>query len=271
MSKLFDWSSYISHQTQDLLDCFWVAWGILEVTGEFLHDEIFVNLLEGYEKNSQIKIIKKLIEKKECTISYCINAKDVVRDKQLSKKYLSFEKYILKQLALIKSSLGINPQIIITMLDKDFIPPHIRELEELTKQQGYTSIRFYIGDIYHIKENSLHIITSYGEKTGKSTIANSSWKQSVGYASLPIEEYDDNHSLNLIAKCYNYNSQDKEQKNISHLSRYILNKDDIVLKEKGLTILKERLAYYENLYTSWYAEEEQIDEIKSLLTKIAII
>ena len=144
MSQLFPGSEYITHQTQVLLDSFDNKGGILEVTGEFLHDDMFVKILTGYEKNTQIQIMKKLISSKNCILTYCINAKDVVRDKQLSQKYLPFEKYILKQIALIKSSLLLTPNIIITMLDRDFIPPHIRELEELIQQQGCKSSHFYL-------------------------------------------------------------------------------------------------------------------------------
>lgn len=268
MSHLFHWSEYIKHQSQVLLDCFSDSGGTLEVTGEFLQDKLFMDLLPGYEKNSQITIIKQLIDNKKCTVSYCINAKDVVRDKQLSKKYLSFEKYILKQLALIKFSLWVNPQVIITMLDKDFIPPHIRELEELIRQQGYTSSHFYLSDIYQTEDNTVHLLTSYGEKTGKSTIAHSSGVKSHLYSSLPIAEYNNFHPLNIVSNCYQYNTIDKDTENTSLLSAYIKDPKDITLQVNCTKKVQERLEYYETLYLSWHAEEEQVEEIQSNLTTL---
>lgn len=270
MSQLFHWSEYITQQTQVLLDSFDEQGGILEVSGEFLHDDMLVKLLPGYEKNTQIQIMKKLITQKKSTLTYCINAKDVVRDKQLSQKYLPFEKYILKQIALIKSSLWIIPNIIITMLDRDFIPPHIRELEELIIQQGCKSSHYYLWDVYKTDNFSINILCSYDTNTGKSTLAQSSNLSHFLYSPLPIESLGEDHPINGLAKSYKYNSI-SEHKNICILSTSIIEQNNDIIINNSIKILNERLDHYEKLYASGYVDEEEVEEIKQILNKFTTI
>ena len=268
MSHLFPWSEYIVQQTQVLLDSFDEQGGMLEVTGEFLHDDIFVKLLPGYEKNTQIQIMRKLILSKKCSLTYCINAKDVVRDKQLSQKYLPFGKYILKQIALIKYCLWITPNIIITMIDRDFIPPHIKELEELIEQQGCKSSHFYLWDSYKTNGSAMNILCSYDTNTGKSTIIQSSNIPYFLYSPLPIASLGQDHPLNITSQCYNYMMQENDSHNICILDEYISFLDKNILQENCIKLIQERAEYYEKLSASWYAEEEEGEEIQTMLTKL---
>ena len=145
MTKLFHWSEYITQQSQVLLDYFQGGGKIIEIGGRFLHDEFLTQVLPGYEKHSQALILTNLFDTYPNTnLIYCISAKDLVRDKQFSQKYMSFEKYILKELARITSSLHKKAHIVITLMDDEFVPPHVRELEELLQNQWYTTEHFLL-------------------------------------------------------------------------------------------------------------------------------
>jgi len=133
----FNGSLYIQKQTQAILDRLAQTDGplYLEVGGHFLIDNHASRVLSGYIPDSKAQIFRKLAETVDLSIIFCINAKDVVRDRQFSQKYTSFEKYLLKELESITNILNITPSICFTMLDHDFIPPHIRELESLLQSQ----------------------------------------------------------------------------------------------------------------------------------------
>jgi len=158
----FNGSLYIQKQTQAILDRLAQTDGplYLEVGGHFLIDNHASRVLPGYIPDSKAQIFCKLAETVDLSIIFCINAKDVVRDRQFSQKYTSFEKYLLKELESIKNILNITPSICFTMLDHDFIPPHIRELESLLQSQWYHTYHKYMIDGY--PNNTSHILSDHG-------------------------------------------------------------------------------------------------------------
>lgn len=141
----FNWPLYIQQQTQAILDRLsessWTLY--LEIGGHFLVDHHASRVLPGYIPDSKAQIFKNLAEHTNLSIIFCINARDVVRDRQFSQKYISFEKYLLNELENIKNTLNITPSICFTMLDHDFIPPHSRELEEKLQSQWYITYHKY--------------------------------------------------------------------------------------------------------------------------------
>jgi uncharacterized protein (UPF0371 family) len=158
----FNGPLYIEKQTQAILDRLAETDGplYLEVGGHFLIDNHASRVLPGYIPDSKAQIFKKLTETVDLSIIFCINAKDVVRDRQFSQKYVAFEKYLLKELESIKNILNITPSICFTMLDHDFIPPHIRELESLLQSQWYHTYHKYMIDGY--PNNTSHILSDHG-------------------------------------------------------------------------------------------------------------
>lgn len=160
MSKTpFNWPLYIQQQTQAILDRLSESsWSLyLEVGGHFLVDHHATRVLPGYIPDSKAQIFKNLAQHTNLSIIFCINARDVVRDRQFGQKYISFEKYLLNELESIKKILpssgkdisggttaeGSGVRIVFTMLNHDFIPPHIRELEEKLQSQWYTTYHKY--------------------------------------------------------------------------------------------------------------------------------
>jgi uncharacterized protein (UPF0371 family) len=107
----------------------------LEIGGHFLVDDHASRVLPGYIADSKTQILKSMKEHANISVIFCINAKDVVRDRQFSQKYLSFEKYLINELKKCERLLEIRPEIAITMIDYDFIPPHSRELETVLREQ----------------------------------------------------------------------------------------------------------------------------------------
>ena len=158
----FNGPLYIQKQTQAILVRLVQTNGplYLEVGGHFLIDNHASRVLPGYIPDSKAQIFLKLAETIDLSIIFCINAKDVVRDRQFSQKYTSFEKYLLKELESITNILNITPSICFTMLDHDFIPPHIRELESLLQSQWYHTYHKYMIDGY--PNNTSHILSDHG-------------------------------------------------------------------------------------------------------------
>jgi uncharacterized protein (UPF0371 family) len=158
----FNWPLYIEKQTQAILDRLAQTDGplYLEIGGHFLIDNHASRVLPGYIPDSKAQIFHKLAEHTDLSVIFCINAKDVVRDRQFSQKYTSFEKYLLKELESIKNILNITPSICFTMLDHTFIPPHIRELESLLQSQWYHTYHKYMIDGY--PNNTSHILSDHG-------------------------------------------------------------------------------------------------------------
>lgn len=262
MTKLFHWSEYITQQSQVLLDYFeW--WGkIVEIGGQFLHDEFLTQVLPGYEKHSQAKILNNLFNTyPDITLTYCISAKDLVRDKQFSQKYCSFEKYILKELALISSSLHKKAHIVITLMDDDFVPPHVRELEELLHHQWYTTEQYALWTPYHLSHHPT-IVTSYDSNTGKSILCASTLVSFTTRAPLRVS-YNEHHPLNILAQAYHFSRQNKA--NISVLEQHISGSSPQQYLKSCTDLITHRIELYEKLFLSGYTDEEEIADIKNLL------
>lgn len=159
--KPFNWPLYIEKQTQAILErlqsCDKTLY--LEVGGHFLIDNHATRVLPGYIADSKAQIFQKLSEYADLSIIFCINAKDLIWDRQFSPKYTSFEKYLFKELESIKDLVKEKKsiKIAITMLSPDFIPPQIRELERELQSQWYRTYHKYMIDDY---PNNINLILS---------------------------------------------------------------------------------------------------------------
>lgn len=142
----FNWPLYIKQQTQAILDRLaensWTLY--LEVGGHFLVDNHASRVLPWYLADSKAQIFKKIAEHAELNVLFCINVKDIVRDRQFGQKYSSFEKHLMHELKECEAILQIKPTIVLTMLDHDFTPPHARELEEKLVSLGHTVYHKYL-------------------------------------------------------------------------------------------------------------------------------
>lgn len=222
----FNWSLYIEKQTQAILDRLsqtnWLLY--LEVGGHFLVDHHASRVLPGYIPNSKAQIFKNLAEHTKLSIIFCINARDVVRDRQFSQKYISFEKYLLNELETINNTLKTTPSICFTMLDHDFIPPHIRELEDKLQWQWYTTYHKYqiagyptntdlilspdgYGKDDHISVSSwITLVSACGSNSGKLNtclsqlyLDHTTWTNSnyTKFETFPIRNLPLHHPINL--------------------------------------------------------------------------
>lgn len=262
MTKLFHWSKYITQQSQVMLDYFQGGGKIIEISGPLLHDEILTHALSGYEHHSQSKILTNLFNTYPNTnLIYCISAKDLVRDKQFSQKYMSFEKYILKELARITSSLHKKAHIVITLMDDEFVPPHVRELEELLQNQWYTTEHYPLWKLYHFPDYPT-LVSSYEWQTGKSLLCASSWAPYTIRSPLPTS-YSEQHPLNILAQAYQYRSQ--ETLNLSVLEKHITDTDSEAYRHSCTSLIQERIVLYEKLLLSGYIDEQEVESLKKLL------
>jgi len=173
----FNGPLYIQKQTQAILDRLeqssWLLY--LEVGGHFLVDGHASRVLPGYIPDSKTQIFKNLAQHSDLSVIFCINAKDVVRDRQFSQKYLSFEKYLFNELESIRKNLpsltgwilgqaeGLGVRVCITMLDRDFIPPHVRELEAKLHEKWYDTYHKYMIDGYPNNTDLILSNNGYGK------------------------------------------------------------------------------------------------------------
>lgn len=117
----------------------------LEIGGKFLHDPHASRVLPGYHIDSKARIFAGL---PDAAVIFCLNAKDIVRDRQFTDKGEKYTKYVLKQLQLIQDTINIQPIISVNFLTPSFIPPDARSFMDILSQKGYTILHRYIIDEY---------------------------------------------------------------------------------------------------------------------------
>jgi len=144
----FDGNRYITLQTKAIQDRLALFPGklYLEIGGHFLIDNHASRVLPGYDPSSKEQIFAQVATDAE--ILYCINAKDIVRDRQFDEKHVAFDRYVRKELETITKKLTSKPHVVITMLDHDFIPYPVREFEETLIAGWYTVSHKYLIDNY---------------------------------------------------------------------------------------------------------------------------
>lgn len=145
--RWFDWDLYIEEQKNAILErILHFSWKLyLEIWGKFLMDAHASRVLPWFYPDTKKKIFADLIEQSE--IVFCVNAKDIVKDRQLSNEAISYVDYVFGMLADIKTNLDCMPKIAINMCNPDLMD-NIEKFEEVAVNRWYEVYKRYIIDWY---------------------------------------------------------------------------------------------------------------------------
>ncbi|USN59524.1 MAG: DUF1846 family protein [Candidatus Peribacteria bacterium] len=83
----------------------------LEIGGKFLYDPHAARVLPGFLADSKKQIFSSLMEQAE--IIFCMNANDIIRDRQLLSNKKSYLKVCLEMIENINRVLGTYPKVAI--------------------------------------------------------------------------------------------------------------------------------------------------------------
>ncbi len=145
----FDWEKYIRLQKEKILDRIANFSGgrlYLEIGGKFIYDAHAARVLPGFDPESKKKIFESL--KHQTEILFCVNAHDILSNRQLSNQNIEYKDYVYQMIKNIERNIWIKPHIVINNIDitdrfdiilefeKDFQRKQYRVWERY-KIQGY--------------------------------------------------------------------------------------------------------------------------------------
>ncbi|HVX92697.1 MAG TPA: DUF1846 domain-containing protein [Candidatus Dojkabacteria bacterium] len=261
----FDSKKYIELQSQAIeerVKKFSKGKLYLEIGGKFLFDPHAQRVLPGFNPYSKVLIFKNI--NIDFDLIFCINAQDIVSNRMLSNKWISYMDYILKMLKDFEATLGKKPQLSINLISKEnenLIESAITQLDRLGykiykryKIDGYPqsnkvlSKQGYGKDDYIHTDNNLVLVVGAASNSGKmSTCLGQIYLDSLngkdsGYAkyeTFPIWNLELNHPINLAYEAAtidigDYNVMDKYHKENYGIDSVNYNRDVdafIIVKE----------------------------------------
>jgi len=180
----FDGAKYIQLQTAQIEERRSKFPGrlYLEIGGKFMFDAHASRVLPGFDPESKKRIFSSF--KDQAEILFCIDAKDIVSNRQLSNESISYEEYVMRMLQKIESWIGIKPQIVINKIDKKKMADKVKIFQKSLKKawyqvwkryfiQGYPDMdivlsnKGYGQDEYIKLEKNLVLVTGAASNSGK--------------------------------------------------------------------------------------------------------
>lgn len=116
--KGFDGEQYIKVQKDHILKRIEKAGAgrlYLEIGGKFLYDTHAARVLPGFIPDSKKRIFSALKDKIE--ILFCVNADDIVSNRQLSNEDIVYHDYVQTLIKRIEVEIGVKPHIVINNID----------------------------------------------------------------------------------------------------------------------------------------------------------
>jgi len=114
----FDGDKYIRLQKEKILDRIanFSGWRLyLEIGGKFMNDTHAARVLPGFDAESKKKIFESL--KGQAEILFCVNATDILSNRQLSNQNISYKDYVYQLIRNIEKNIWIKPHIVINNID----------------------------------------------------------------------------------------------------------------------------------------------------------
>ena len=113
----------------------------LEIGGKFLYDPHAARVLPGFHADSKKQIFAKLLSDTE--IIFCINAKDLQSNRQLSSEDIDYKTYCLSMLDEIRLTLDIRPLISINRVSEKTLNI-AKDFHKKVKILGLKSLFFFL-------------------------------------------------------------------------------------------------------------------------------
>jgi len=221
----FDGDKYIRLQKEKILDRIANFGGgrlYLEIGGKFMYDAHAARVLPGFDPESKKKIFESL--KGQAEVLFCVNANDILSNRQLSNQNIEYKEYVYQMVRNIEKNIWIKPHIVVNNIDistmfdiilefeKDFQRKQYR-VRERYKIQGYPYTTDFIlseegfGNDDHIPlTKNLILVTGAASSSGKMStclgqiyndhqIDIKSWY--AKYETFPVWNLPLNHPVNL--------------------------------------------------------------------------
>lgn len=240
----FDGDAYIQKQREAIMERISHFPGklYLEIGGKFLYDSHASRVLPWFYPDTKKRIFSQLMDVAD--VVFCINAYDLLHNRQLTNEPISYEKYVDNMLRDIYTQLHKKAIIVINMIDDDNVS-HVEKF--VKKQEGYSVVRRYKISWYPtdldvviseegygkdesvISSHDLVLVTGAASNSGKmSTCLGQVYKDNLQgidswyakYETFPIWNVPLDHPVNVAyeaatADIYDYNCIDSH-----HLSAY---------------------------------------------------
>ncbi|MDD2907005.1 MAG: DUF1846 family protein [Candidatus Gracilibacteria bacterium] len=242
----FDGQKYIDKQTNAILDRISKFKNrlYLEIGGKFLYDSHASRVLPGFFVDSKKRIFSKL--KDNADIIFCINARDLEKNRQLSSDSISYGDYCLKMVNDIENEIGIKAKISINRVkidNKNEVETYRESLQKLGFEVyfryeilGYPkdtkkvlSKNGYGSDEYIRVEKNLVLVTGAASSSGKMSTClgqiyheetNSHDSGYAKYETFPIWNLPLDHPVNLAYEAATADIGDYNMMDIYHEKAY---------------------------------------------------
>ncbi len=242
----FDGEKYIKIQTDQILERVSKFTGrlYLEIGGKFMYDAHASRVLPWFAPDSKLKIFSSF--KGKADVLFCVNAKDVVSNRQLSNEKIAYTDYTKNMLNHIIEGIEIKPQVVITMLEYWNVPPKVELFIQELDKLGYKVWKRYLADGHpdadailssswygkseHIQSNkNLVLVTWAASSSGKMSTClcqiylDSLKEMKSGYAkyeTFPIRNLSLDHPVNLAYEASTADIGDNNCIDSYHLQAY---------------------------------------------------
>lgn len=137
-AKGFDGDTYITLQKEKILERIEKAGNgrlYLEIGGKFLFDTHAARVLPGFHADSKKRIFTALKDRIE--ILFCVNANDIVSDRQLTNEDISYANQVRSLIKRIEVETGVRPQVVVNNIDIQNNFDLILAFEKDFQRKGY--------------------------------------------------------------------------------------------------------------------------------------
>ncbi len=136
--KWFDGAKYLRLQKEKILDRIANFSGgrlYLEIGGKFLYDTHAARVLPGFDPEAKKNIFLSL--KNNAEIVFCVNAVDILSNRQLSNEDIDYKDYVYQLIRNIEKNIWIKPHIVINNIDVGNMFDIILEFEKDFQRKQY--------------------------------------------------------------------------------------------------------------------------------------
>jgi uncharacterized protein (UPF0371 family) len=100
-----------------------------------MSDAHAARVLPGFQADSKKIIFSAL--KDQADVLFCVNAKDIIDDRQLSNQSIDFRQYVWNMLRNIEKNIGIRPHLVINAIDVGHMFDIVLDFEKEFQRKNY--------------------------------------------------------------------------------------------------------------------------------------
>lgn len=100
-----------------------------------MNDTHAARVLPGFDAESKKKIFESL--KSQAEVLFCVNANDILSNRQLSNQNIDYKEYVYQLIRNIEKNIGLKPHIVINNIDVGNMFDVILEFEKDFQRKQY--------------------------------------------------------------------------------------------------------------------------------------